>query len=51
MKLLILFQVIFLLISQISSETCPIAQYFQFVNKQIDHPFDIISNPYTNPST
>lgn len=32
------------------TDSCPTAQYWQFVPKAIDRPFDIIKNPYGNPS-
>lgn len=31
-------------------QTCPYAQFVQFTRKEINHPFDIIKNPYDNPS-
>ena len=30
----------------VSTQECPIAQYFKFYVKQIDKPFPIIDNPY-----
>lgn len=33
-----------------AKEECPIAQYYQFVLKDIDQAFPNIDNPYHNPS-
>jgi hypothetical protein len=33
-----------------AANSCPVAQYFQFVQKNLSEPFPIISNPYLNPS-
>ena len=33
-----------------NGQTCPYAQYYQFVRKQLDRPFPLIDNPYAHPS-
>lgn len=34
-----------------NGQECPIAQYYQFVLKNIDQPFPLIDNPYLHPSS
>lgn len=41
---------VFCLFSLSYQQTCPYAQFVQFTQKDINHPFDIIKNPYDHPS-
>ena len=50
MKVSFVVALIFFLFSLSYQSACPYAQYVQFTQKDIDHPFNIIKNPYDNPS-
>lgn len=42
------FSLLVVVVTAVATETCPIAQYYQFSVKENLNPFEIIRNPYKN---